>query len=175
MRKTLIIIVSVVSLLVTYHLGKRLYFGSHWASSSCDKIEIESVDSPDLRWQAKAIQVACGDGFASSEGVAVIVVRPGTWWPTERDEVLQLSNDWKDGARLEWQSKNRLLISVPESMDIYKQRPVVGNVTSEIKIVPVDLAAREKYSCAPGKEYWYSCREAREQTLNKIKESGTER
>lgn len=174
MRKFLIISASIILLPVTYHLGKRLYFGSHWASSYCDKIEIESVDSPDHRWQAKAVLIACGDGFASSEGVAVIVVKPRTWWPTVRDEVLQLSLGWEDGAKLEWQSENRLLISVPDSMDIYKQRPVVGSVTSEVKIVPIDLAAREKYLCAPGREYSYSCREAREQSEKKLNKPVTE-
>lgn len=175
MRKFLIIILSIILLPVAYHLGKRLYFGSHWASSRCDKIEIESVDSPDHRWEAKAVLIACGDGFASSEGVAVIVVKPGTWWPTVRDEVLQLSLGWEDGATLEWQSPSRLLISVPESMEIFKHRPVVGSVTSEIKMVPIDLAARERYFCAPDREYSYSCREAREQSQKKLNEPVTER
>lgn len=38
MRPSLFFI-SAVLLLVTYHLGKTLYFGSDWASSRCDKIE----------------------------------------------------------------------------------------------------------------------------------------
>lgn len=170
MRPSLFFI-SAVLLLVTYHLGKTLYLGSDWASSRCDKIELAAVDSPDLRRQAKAVQFGCGDGFASSDWVTVVVVERGRRWPTERDEVLRVGSGWEDGGKLEWPSNDSLQITITEKMYVERQTQAAEKVTTEILVVPASLAAREKYYCAKGEEYQLLCARTSAQVWDQLHEA----
>jgi hypothetical protein len=170
MRPSLFFI-SAVLLLVTYHLGKTLYFGSDWASSRCDKIELATADSPDLRRQAKAVQFGCGDGFASNDWVTVVVVERGRRWPTERDEVLRVDSGWEDGGKLRWQGNDVLEISITEKMHIERRTQAAENVTTEILVVPASLAAREKYYCEKGELYQSLCARTSAQVWDQLHEA----
>jgi hypothetical protein len=141
MRKFLIVSLSVVAMLAAYHYGKRWYFGPLWATSFCDRIELASVDSPDLRWQAKAIQFGCGSAlFGSDDFVAVVVVRRGSWWITKRDEVLQGDSKWECGGKFEWRSNDLLLVSLPENFIVDRETMPAANVAVKIAKVPVSDA-----------------------------------
>lgn len=135
MRKLLLAIVTVLVVFhpIVYLAVQRIFFSSPWVSASCDKEELSSVDSPDLQWQAKAIQFLCGDGFASDDWVSIVVVKHGHR-PSKDDELLEVSSRWNDGARLDWQNGNSLQIFVPEGMAVYSHGPAAMQVTSEIKV-----------------------------------------
>jgi hypothetical protein len=148
MRKFFIITAAIVALLAGYHYGTRWYLGTLWASSFCDKIELASVDSPDSRWQAKAVQFGCGDALLGSfDFVAVVVVGKDSWWTTERDEVLRGGSKWECGGKLVWQA-NQLQIFLPENMIVDRQTKPTANVTFTISKIPVaDGISRD--TCLP--------------------------
>lgn len=131
MLKTKLIVATFITGLVAYYVLTPPVQRNLWWE--CDKVpEQIAAISPDQKWVARGITLACGGFGAASLTDYIVLVEPGME-PTLGDEILEGSWPGMNSARLKWQDTNHLQITIPKSSSVSQHRTVHKGVTVDLQ------------------------------------------